>query len=136
MCLFPFFKRKQPFIHDGDRMVRKVYWKEFTLSNNSDVYEEIYSLTVRKDENSAFFSYSHLGEEGKDIPLKKSTLASLLAMDLLNLPGFDPVMEECEMLDSRGTTFFIANEKGLSQRKSISKEKAIEIKALLFPYKN
>lgn len=136
MCLFSFLKRKKPFMLDGDGMERRIYWKEFTLSNDSDVYEEIYSLTVTRDEkDNAFFSYSHLGEEGKDIPLKHSTLASLLSMDLLNLHDTVPVNEEYEILDSGGTTFTVIDDGGSSHKRSIPEEKALKIKKLLFPYK-
>ena len=142
LCLLSLFGcgKKDRHILDGPGMVREVTWQEFTLSQQSDVYEENYSLTVRWDQgNDAFYLYVYTiataADDPEPIRLKSKTVNRILSMDFLGLPNEQPSDLELEILDGTFSDFQVIDQDGVTYKKVLSYEMEQELKQLLLPYR-
>lgn len=131
----------RPYVDDDSDTEGNV-WQEFTISQNSDVYEDNFAYTVTKEADTYYLSYEYFDYENKvpderKIPLKNKTVNSLLALDLLSLPDVQPVDDSSEeemILDGTWAKLTVVDEAGNRHEKSVSTATVDEIRSLLAPY--
>ena len=141
MCLLSLFGcfKKEMFILDGPGMAREVTWTEFTFSQQSDVYEQNYSLTVKRHaETDDFYLYVYTiatgGDEPNAIKLKDKTVSQLYNMNFLALSEEEPNPLEGEILDGSFSSFQVIDENGTEYKKALPYAMENELKQLLLPY--
>lgn len=113
-------------IVDGPGMERDV-WSAFTIARCTEMFEPIYSYTVKDDENSDG-AYLYEGQtEGNGILIPKETFNALLNLNLLSLPDEGPVTGNFLGLS-------VTDLSGRVYAKRISNEMENKILALIEPY--
>ena len=117
-------KTTDPFVRDKIGMVRQIPWREFTVSQTSDVYEGNIGYTVKKEQESYYLVLE--GEypdfEEKHILLPQDAVDALLAMDLGLFPDRKvPGDDEPLMLDGTTQSLTVVDENGEWMPKDISK---------------
>lgn len=128
-------------ILDGPGMERQV-WREFTISQSSDVYEQNFSYTVKLDENSGegylcteVYDYEKGYPEETSIRLEQKTVNALLNLNMLSFPDEIPYESEESILDGTFLSFSVTDRNGNVFKKILSSEQETEILALIRPYK-
>lgn len=132
---------KDKYILDGPGMERQLF-QEFTISQNSDVYEDNFAYTVTKEADTYYLSYEYFDYENKvpderKIPLKNKTVNELLTLNLLSLPDVQPVDDSSEeemILDGTWAKLTVVDKAGNRHEKSVSAATVDEIRSLLAPY--
>lgn len=132
---------KRAHLQDGPGMERSL-WQDFSIWQNSDVYEQNFSYTVKYDEASNVgILYVEKPDEQYGYPVEKSielgeeTVSALYNLDLMSLPNDESKQEE-NMLDGTVLYFSVTDQQGKVQRKVITEEKGEEILELITPYAN
>lgn len=140
LALFSLFGCGKKHILDGPGMERQV-WREFTISQISDVYEQNFSYTVKIDENSGegylyteVYNYEEGYPEETSIRLKQKTVSALMNMDMLSFPDEIPYESEESILDGTFLSFSVTDQNGTVFKKILSSEQETEILALIRPY--
>ena len=140
LALFSLFGCGKKHILDGPGMERQV-WREFTISQISDVYEQNFSYTVKIDENSGegylyteFYNYEEGYPEEISIRLEQKTVSALMNMDMLSFPDEIPYESEESILDGTFLSFSVTDQNGTVLKKILSSEQETEILALIRPY--
>ena len=143
LALFSFslFGCGKKHVLDGPGMERQV-WREFTIAQSSDVYEQNFSYTVKIDENSGegylyteVYNYEEGYPEEKSILLKQKTVNALMNLDILSFPNEIPYESEESILDGTFLSFSVTDQNGTVFKKILSSEQETEILALIMPYK-
>ena len=147
LCLLNLFAlfgcgKGKPFILDGPDMERTL-WREFTISQTSDVYEENFSYTVKYDETEdKGYLYMEVPHETKGYPIEKSIqlksqdVNALINMNILSFTD-TPIESsniEAEILDGTFLEFSVTDINGNQSEKILSKDKEVEILSILKPY--
>lgn len=109
---------------DGPGMERGV-WSEFTLMRYSEHFGTVYSYTVKYD--SALDEAQLSTADGNSVPLEKSTINALFALNLLELPASE--VQVGTFLD-----LSVTDQNGQLYNKQIGSAREAEILALLTPY--
>ena len=128
-------KTTDPFVRDKTGMVRQIPWREFTVSQTSDVYEGNIGYTVKKEQESYYLVLE--GEypdfEDRRILLPQNAVDALLAMDLVGFPDRSPQQTENEMqiLDGTFQHLTVVDENGVSMPKDISQSEFTKIIEIL-----
>ena len=134
MCLAAFLSlfgcNKEKYILDGPGMEREL-WQEFTISRCSEVYEPIYSYTVKYDDVSSR-AYLYIGEydeakEQSSIQLKSQTINDLINLRILALP-------EEGSITGNFLALSVVDSNGKRLHKSVSAAVEKEILSLIEPY--
>ena len=125
---------------DGPDMEKGV-WREFTISQSSDVYEQNYSYTVKLDGNSGecflyteVYNYEKGYPEETSIRLDQKTVSTLMNLDMLSFPDEIPCESEESILDGTFLSFSVTDRNGNVFKKTLSSEQETEILALIMPY--
>lgn len=141
LVLFSLFGCGKKHILDGPGMERQV-WREFTISQSSDVYEQNFSYTVKLDENSdegylytEVYNYEEGYPEETSIRLEQKTVSALMNLDILSFPNEIPYESEESILDGTFLSFSVTDQNGTVFKKILSSEQETEILALIMPYK-
>ena len=121
---------KDKYILDGPGMEREL-WQEFTISRCSEVYEPIYSYTVKYD-NASGEAYLYIGEydeakEHTSIQLKSQTINDLINMRILALPDEGDITGNFLALS-------VVNSNGKRLHKRVSAAVEKKILSLIEPY--
>ena len=121
-------------------MERQV-WREFTISQISDVFEQNFSYTVKIDENSGegylyteVYNYEEGYPEEKSILLKQKTVNALMNLDIMSFPDEIPCEPEESVLDGTFLNFSVTDQNGNVLKKILSSKQKSEILALIMPY--
>lgn len=140
LALFSLFGCGKKHILDGPGMERQV-WREFTISQISDVYEQNFSYTVKIDENSGegylyteVYNYEEGYPEETSIRLEQKTGSALMNMDMLSFPDEISYESEESILDGTFLSFSVTDQNGTVFKKILSSEQETEILALIRPY--
>ncbi|MBR4868250.1 MAG: hypothetical protein IKU10_03755 [Clostridia bacterium] len=143
LCLLMLFGcgKSDPFILDGPNMERDLGWTEFTLSSQSDVYEQNFSLTVTMNEQATrcdllVYTIATGGDDPQPIPLQSKTVDRLLAMNLEDLEDKPPVSNEELILDGTTHRLEVVDKNGVTHEKVITQNLFDQINQLLTPYYN
>lgn len=141
LALISLFGCGKKHILDGPGMERQV-WREFTISQISDVYEQNFSYTVKIDENSGegylyteVYNYEKGYPEEISIRLEQKTVSALMNLDMLSFPNEIPYESEESILDGTFLSFSVTDQNGTVFKKILSSEQETEILALIIPYK-
>ena len=140
LALFSLFGCGKKHVLDGPGMERQV-WREFTISQISDVYEQNFSYTVKLDENSGegylyteVYNYEEGYPEEISIRMEQKTVSALMNMDMLSFPNEIPYESEESILDGTFLSFSVTDQNGTVFKKILSSEQETEILALIRPY--
>ena len=131
----------RPYVDDDSDTEGNV-WQEFTISQNSDVYEDNFAYTVTKEADTYYLSYDYFDyvnkvPEDRKIPLKHKTVNELLMLNLLSLPDVQPVDDSSEeemILDGTWAKLTVVDEAGNKYQKNVSDAIVDKIRSLLAPY--
>ena len=153
MCMksiLSMFRYLKPQVLDKEGMVRNINWKEFTLSQRSDVYEENYSYTVARDDKNSnvYLYYQTIAESGESlengIRLKKKTVKEIQSMRFMDYPDEEEINKEKleellgeevpELLDGTYVKFSVLDEFGNRYNKDISIDDIERLQKLFLPY--